>query len=171
MSSYAARASRRTQTSGAAESKAAPQHTTNPLSRPQLHSRKHSANSAGDVFAMLGQPMGSKVSATRDKDRHATIQERTITEEPPSMTEGDSTRQRSHDPPSSPSSSSPSTPSSSLPATGESDSKSAAAGHGKRSTKRYKTLYSKPALLKLWKSHLSVTAVFDELYSAFEVRD
>lgn len=170
MSSYAARASRRTQAGGAAESKAVPPNTTTTMSRPQLHSRKHSANSAGDVFAMLGQPMGSKVSAARDKDRHTTIHETSIMEEPPTVDQGASTGQRTNNSISSPSSSSPSTPSSSLPTTGENASKSTAS-QGEQSKKRYETLYSKPALLKLWKSQLSVTAVFDELYSAFEVRD
>lgn len=166
--SYAARA-RRTQAGGAAETKAAPQTTSASVSRPQLHSRKHSANSAGDVFAMLGQPKPSKVSAARDKDRTTTIQEQSITEEPASVQRVHSKGRAADDSPSSPSSSSPTTASSSLPTTGEASIKSVH-GHGRPSPKRYKTLYSKPTLLKLWKSQLSVTAVFDEVYSAFEVR-
>ena len=162
--SYAARA-RRTQAGGAGETQAPPP-TIPSVSRPQIHSRKHSANSAGDVFAMLGQPMGGKVSAGRDKDRQATIHEQSITEELASVQQVPPKGRSADSSPSNPSNSSPST----LPTAGDASINSAH-GHGRPSLKRYKTLYSKPTLLKMWKSQLSVTAVFDELYQAFEVRD
>lgn len=153
--SYAARA-RRTQAGGAAETQA-PTPTVPSVLRP-VHSRKHSANSAGDVFAMLG----GKVSAGRDKDRQATIHEQSITEEQSSVL-GVPPKGRGADIP-------PNNSPSTLPTASDASIKSAH-GHGRTSSKRYKTLYSKPTLLKLWKSQLSVTAVFDELYQAFEVRD
>lgn len=172
--SYASRASRRTQAAGGGgasgdrdSSRAA---APPPVTRPQIHSRKHSANSAGDVFAMLGQPMASKVSAARDKDRQATIHEQSASEENASLQKVQSDGKQANEALSSPSSSSPSTPSSSLPTTAGASTKSAYS-QGRPTMKRYKTHYSKRTLLKLWRSHLSVNAALDDLYSAFEVGD
>lgn len=170
--SYAARASNRRggpAAAAAGDSKAAAP-TLPSLSRPQLHSRKHSANSAGDVFAMpnIGQ---RKVSASTDKDRQqATILEQSITEEPAGKQKTSTKARAAEESTSGPSSSPAADPSSSLSPAADARSKSVYS-HGRPSAKRYKTLYSKPTLLKLWSQKLTVDAVFDELYSAFEVCD
>lgn len=119
---------------------------------------------------MLGQ--SSKVSAARDKDRQATIPEQTVTEDAATHEKASLAPKQVNDAASGLSTSSPLDPPSSLPTTtaaGDANTKSVYS-HGKASSKRYKTYYSKPTLLKLWKSNLSVNAVLDELYSAFEVR-
>jgi hypothetical protein len=136
--------------------------------KPALHSRKHSANSAGDVFAMLGQPPSSKVGST------ASGREK----QPPIKEESSSEMKNGGKPTSTLSNTnSPSTPSTtSLPAAADDDSsttksKTGSSNHGKASTKRFKVFYSKPTLLKMWKSDLKVTAALDDIYSAFEVRE
>lgn len=114
--------------------------------------------------------MASKVSAARDKDRQATIHEQSASEENASLQKAQSDGKQANEALSSPSSSSPSTPSSSLPTTAGASTKSAYS-QGRPTMKRYKTHYSKRTLLKLWRSHLSVNAALDDLYSAFEVGD
>lgn len=191
MSSYAARASRRSGATSTGESKTMQTGTSVSSSRPQLHSRKHSANSAGDVFAMLGQPIGSSKAASsgggagstvggKDKERDRSLsrpQHPSIKEEdskgdtsdaiagPLSSRKMLSESSKGAAASSSPSSSSPSTPATSLPTTGTTTGDLG----NSRTGKRYDTYYSKPDLLKLWRSQLSVKADLEELYAAFEV--
>ena len=140
--------------------------------RPNLHNRQHSANTAGDVFGMLrggiggGGGVGSGSSAARER---TTSGERSSSSglRSKGRTEAAVLKEEegANDPAASPSEPSP-------PAGGAGETGDAAAASDSTEpaqVQRFKWLYSKPTLLRLWSSELKAKIELDELYSAFEV--
>lgn len=129
--------------------------------RPALHTRQHSANTAGDVFAMFGAPSNAAGSAGSQGHTGgvgsagaaaATLKQKSGSATAAIDGHGTATSHAANGA-SSPSSSGPSTP------TSASNEKS----------RRFSSLYSPPVLLKLWHSGLTAKILLEDLYSAFEV--
>lgn len=126
--------------------------------RPGLHARQHSANTAGDVFAMFGSgsagspaPGAAAAAGSSGGVASSKLAKSGQRNDSDSVANGIVTRGLNGA--CSPSSSGPSTPTS-----------------GSEKSRRFSSLYSPPVLLKLWSSELTAKIGLEDLYSSFEVR-
>lgn len=123
--------------------------------RPALHARQHSANTAGDVFAMFGGGAAAAAAGAPgiiSGGSSTKLQQHKNGSHDTSNGTANGVVRRSANGQSSPSSSGPSTPTS-----------------GIEKSRRFSSLYSPPVLLKLWNSELTAKIVLEDLYSSFEV--